>query len=135
MDSTITITLGQLFTILFALLGIALFIILFIMLSKVNETLKQIQTVMIKNEKNIDESLERIPKILHNVEEITDVVNEEVQQVKGIMKNVEETIEYTTSAAQEIGEDILEPIRDIIQLVSLVTELLPGKKKKRWFKK
>ncbi|SNR96620.1 protein of unknown function [Anaerovirgula multivorans] len=135
MDSTITISLGQLFTILFALLGIALFVILVTMLLKVNETLKQIRLMIAKNEKHIDETMERIPKVLHNVEEITGVVNEEIKHVQGVVKNIEETVEYTASAAQGISEDILEPIRDIFQILSLITELLPNKKKKTWFKK
>ncbi|SDK06671.1 hypothetical protein [Natronincola ferrireducens] len=135
MDSTITFTLGQLFTILFALLGMALFVIVFILLSKVNETLKQIKELLTKNEENIDETLERIPKVLQNVEEITDVVNEEIKHVQGVVKNIEETVEYTASAAQGINEDILEPIRDIFQIVALIGELLPSKKKKGWFNK
>ncbi|AKL94169.1 hypothetical protein CACET_c06590 [Clostridium aceticum] len=135
MDSTITITLGQLFNFLFALLGIALLIILFILLYKIYETLKQVKEILTQNEENIDETLERIPKVLHNIEEISGVVNEEVKNFQGVVRNIEETVEYTASAAQGINEDILEPIRDIFQILSLIGEVFPRKKKKSWFKK
>ncbi|SET65877.1 hypothetical protein SAMN05660297_03060 [Natronincola peptidivorans] len=134
MDSTITITLGQLFTILFALLGIALFVVIFVLLHKLNESIKQIKQIITKNEKNIDETMERIPKVLHNVEEISGIVNEEIKHVQGVVKNIEDTVGYTASAAQGINEDILEPIRELFQVVSLVREMFPSKKK-NWFKK
>ena len=45
------------------------------------------------------------------------------------------SIEYTASAAQGINEEILEPIRDLFHIVSFIGDLLPIRRKKRWFKK
>lgn len=134
-STAITITLGQLFTFLLGLLGIAFIAILCILLLKVNEALNQIKIIITKNEKNIDETMERVPKVLQNVEEISGVVNEEVKNLQGVVKNIEETVEYTAAAAQGINEDVLEPVRELFQIISLIAGMLPSKKKKSWFKK
>ncbi|MCC5910387.1 MAG: hypothetical protein JJT76_08120 [Clostridiaceae bacterium] len=135
MDSTITITFGQLFSILLGILGIAVFVAILMLLHKVNETLKNVREILSKNEKHIDESLERLPRVLQNAEEISGVVNEELKHVQGVVRNIEETVEYTASAAQGINEDILEPVRDVFQILAMITEMFPSKKKKSFFGK
>lgn len=134
-SATITITLGQLFAFLLGILGIVLFVVICILLLKVKEILDQINKIIVKNEKNIDESIESLPKVLNNVEQISGVVNEEIKHLQGVVKNIEETVGYTAATAQGISEDILEPIGDLFQIISLITGILPIKKKKSWFKK
>ncbi len=135
MDSTITLTMGQLFSFLFALLGIGLFAVLFIMLSRVNNILKELRELVLKNEKHIDETMESLPKLVKNIENITGVANEEIKNVQSVVKNVGNTVEYTASAVQELNEDMIEPIRDIFNALSLITGLFPKKKKKIWIKR
>ena len=132
MNSTvITISLEQLFFFVLGMISIGILVLLAILLFKIKDILDQMKNIIIKNEKHIDQTIETIPKVLQNIEEISDVVSEETKNLQGVVKNIEQTVEYT----QEIGQDILEPIGELFQVLSLVTSVLPKKKKKTWFNK
>ncbi len=135
MNSTITITLGQLITFIFALLGIGLFAILFLLLARVNNVLKQIQDLVSKNQENIDKTMNSLPKVIHNVEGITEVANKEMDHVQGVVKNIDEVIQHTTATIYGINDEILEPARNFLNGLSVITDMLPGKRKKGFFRK
>ena len=135
MNSTITITLGQLITFIFALLGIGLFAILFLLLARVNNVLKQIQDLVSKNQENIDKTMNSLPKVIHNVEGITEVANKEMDHVQGVVKNIDEVVQHTTATIYGINDEILEPARNFLNGLSVITDMLPGKRKKGFFRK
>lgn len=128
MDTQITI--GQLITVLFAIAGGGLIVVLFKVLMKLNQILNNIHVLMQRNEGNFDQILNSMPKILNHTEEITKSVNEEMQQVSQTMKAIGETVEYTASAAQVINEDIILPARDLIKILALVKNIISKDKKK-----
>ena len=130
-STVITISLEQLFFFVLGMISIGILVLLAILLFKIKDILDQMKNIIIKNEKHIDQTIETIPKVLQNIEEISDVVSEETKNLQGVVKNIEQTVEYT----QEIGQDILEPIGELFQVLSLVTSVLPKKKKKTWFNK
>lgn len=131
MDAQITI--GQLITILLAIAGGGVLIMLFKTLMNINEIFNNINRMLQRNEGNIDDMLNSLPKILNNTEEITNSVNEEMQHVSGAIKAIEETVEYTASAAQVVTEDIVLPAKDLLEILALVKSIFVKDKKKGWF--
>ncbi len=152
---TFTFTLETLFGVL-ALAGIAVLVALFMALLKGYEILKQVKTVLIKNEGNINQSIESLSGIVHNidgitasvneemehiggvlknVEEITEGVNQEVKQIKGTIRSIEETVEYAAATAQSLTEDFVLPIGDLLSLLSVIKGLFVKEKKKGLFRK
>ena len=141
---------------IFVLVGVAVAVLLVMTLLKVYEILKQVKTILLKNESNINQSLDSLPKVINNVdeitkglngemkhiggtirniEEITDGVNEEIKHLKGAVRNIEETVEYAAATAQSITEDVVLPIADILNLLSILKGVFVKEKKKGFFSK
>ncbi|RQD69690.1 MAG: methyl-accepting chemotaxis protein [Tindallia sp. MSAO_Bac2] len=129
-----TITVGELLVALLALLGVGALLYLLMALVKINDALKNIQAVVYKNEKHIDESLERIPRVLENVEGITSHVNQSMEHVQTTVENVTEMTDYVTDVVHGINEEVVEPVKDLFKILLMLQSLFPGnKKKKKWF--
>jgi len=133
MDAQITI--GQLITVIFAIAGGGVLIVLFKTLININQIFNNINRILQRNESNINSALNSLPNILNNTEEITQSVNEEMKHVSGAIKAVEETIGYTASAAQVISEDIILPAKDLLEILALFKNIFTKDKKKGWFEK
>ncbi|KAB3530491.1 hypothetical protein F8154_13765 [Alkaliphilus pronyensis] len=114
-----------------ALIGFGITIVI---LLKLNDIIKQIKDMLAKNEKNINESLDSMPKILKNVDEITYKANEEMKHFQGAAKNIEETVGYAAATAQILSRDILEPIGDVLSLLGVLKGIFIKEKKKGLFK-
>lgn len=119
---------------IFALVSLGALVLVIIGLLRVNETLNILKGILHRNESNIDESLKSMPKILNNVEEITKEINGEMKSIKEAFRNIDETTEYTASAMQIVSEDILEPIKDVLDIISVVKDVVGRPKKKGIFK-
>jgi len=133
MDAQITI--GQLITVIFAIAGGGVLIVLFKTLININQIFNNVNRILQRNESNINSALNSLPNILNNTEEITQSVNEEMKHVSGAIKAVEETIGYTASAAQVISEDIILPAKDLLEILALFKNIFTKDKKKGWFEK
>ncbi|SCY65458.1 hypothetical protein [Alkaliphilus peptidifermentans] len=128
------IDMGILVAIILTPLAIILFGLILMVILKLNDVLKQVKDQLSRNEKNIDDSLRSLPKVLHNLEEITYMANEEMKHVHGAIKNIEETVGYAAATAQMVSEDIVEPIGDVLQLLSILRGIFVKEKKKGLFK-
>ena len=128
-----TITVGQLLILLMSILGVGVLGYLLILLMKANESLKNIQQVISKNEKHIDESLERIPRVLEHVQGITKNVDQSMVHVQSTIENVSDVSEYVTDMVEGINEDVVEPLKEIFKLLLMFKSLFGGSKKKKWF--
>ncbi|GAB6086636.1 hypothetical protein [Alkaliphilus crotonatoxidans] len=131
----ISITLGQLLIGFLMIAGIVLVVALINVVLKLNEILKQVNHIVVKNEANINASIDTIPKILHNAEEITDSFNEQMKHVSGTVKSIEETVEYAASTAQVLTEDVVLPISELFQIFSFLKGIFIKEKKKGLFRK
>ncbi len=128
-----TITVGELLIILMSILGVGVLAYLVVLLIKVNETLKSIQGIVHRNEKHLDETLERIPQVLENVEGITDHVNKSMVHVQSTVENVNDMSNYVTDMVEGVNEEVVEPLKDLFKILLMVKSLFGGTKKKRWF--
>lgn len=128
-----TITVGELLVVLMSILGVGVLAYLVILLIKVNETLKNIQGIVHRNEKHLDETLERIPRVLENVEGITDNVNKSMVHVQSTIENVSDVSDYVTDMVEGINEEVVEPIKEVFKILLMIKSIFGGSKKKKWF--
>lgn len=70
------ISLQNLFTGIIFLLGIAVLVLAFIVLIKLNKTINSILEILEKNKKNIDDTCSKLPIVSKNMIEITDNIKD-----------------------------------------------------------
>jgi predicted PurR-regulated permease PerM len=128
-----TITVGELLVVLLSLLGVGVLAYLIVLLMKVNESLKSIQQIVNKNEKHLNETLERIPRVLENVEGITGNVDKSMVHVQTTIENVSEVTDYATDMVKGINEEVVVPLKEVFKLLLMIKSLFGGSKKKKWF--
>lgn len=128
-----TITVGELLVVLMSILGVGVLAYLVMLLMKVNETLKSVQQIVTKNEKHLDETLERIPRVLENVEGITGHVNQSMVHVQSTIENVSDVTDYVTDMVEGINEEVIEPLKEAFKLLLMIKSIFGGSKKKKWF--
>ena len=80
-----------------------------------------------------DETLERIPRVLENVQGITDNVNKSMIHVQSTIENVSDVTDYVTDMVEGINEEVVEPLKDLFKLLLMIKSLFGGSKKKKWF--
>lgn len=128
-----TITVGELLVVLMSILGVGVLAYLVMLLVKVNDTLKNIQGIVSRNEKHLDETLERIPRVLENVEGITDNVNKSMVHVQSTIENVSDVSDYVTDMVEGINEEVVEPLKEVFKILLMIKSIFGGSKKKKWF--
>ncbi|MDW7670902.1 MAG: DUF948 domain-containing protein [Bacillota bacterium] len=128
-----TITVGELLVVLLSILGVGVLAYLIVLLMKVNESLKSIQQIVNKNEKHLNETLERIPRVLENVEGITGNVDKSMVHVQTTIENVSEVTDYATDMVKGINEEVVIPLKEVFKLLLMIKSLFGGSKKKKWF--
>lgn len=131
----VTVNLSVLFGVIFGILGSVVCIALVSAIIKLNENLKQVKSILEKNDKNITEALETLPKVLHNLGEITGGVNQEMKHIQSTIQNIGETVELTATAAHTVNEDIINPISDLFAILNFLRGIFPKEKKKSWLGK
>ena len=128
-----TITVGELLVVLMSLLGVGLLVYLLLLVIRLNDTLKNIQQVVSKNEKHLDETLERIPRVLEHVEGITKNVEHSMVHVQSTIENVSDVTSYVTDMVEGINEEVVEPLKEAFKLLLMIKSFFGGSKKKKWF--
>ena len=126
----IQITIGQLINILLIVAGGGVLVVLLKTLMNVNNVVNDIGRIIQRNEENIDDILDSVPRILDNTEKITESVHEEMEHVSQAIKAIEETVEYTASAAQVVAEDVALPMKDVLAVLKTIKDIFTKDKKK-----
>jgi len=128
-----TITVGELLIVLMSIMGVGVLAYLLMLLIRMNDTLKSIQQIVSKNEKHLDESLERIPRVLEHVEGITKHVDQSMVHVQSAIENVSDVTDYVTDMVEGINEEVVEPLKETFKLLLMIKSFFSGSKKKKWF--
>lgn len=115
-----------------ASIGAVALVLLAKLLFKLHSIVSRIEGLLINNEKNIDDSVEQIPKILKNIEEITNTTNEELKNVQEKIHEVESKLTDVAATAQNVADNFVMPAREILGLVSIARKFFKKKKKKLW---
>lgn len=123
-------TVGQVIVFLAIILGGAIGVYLVIILYRLSESIKKINTILDTNRENIDNTLNSIPGIALNVNEITGSIRKKTSLLDGIFGDKEDD----DSKADFSGlESILSSITSVLGLFSEIKDFF-GTKKRKIFK-
>jgi predicted PurR-regulated permease PerM len=128
MDTKFTI--GQVIIILSMILGAVVLGYLILILSRVAVTIRNINNILEANKDNIDNTMNSIPGIVENVNEITGSVRKKTDMLDGLFGEKEEAE----------GSSIISNLETVISSAATVFEIFNeiktffGNKKKRIFK-
>jgi len=112
MDATIRLSDLGLIILWLAILVLIFYVVM--TLKRVLETLKEVQKIINDNRENIDKTLQELPSISKNIEELTSEFSKDIKSVKGTIDNFKQKSELAS---------ILEGSGDVI---SGVTSILHG---------
>lgn len=119
----VTISLGDLgLMILWAAL-LVLIIYIILVLKKFNATMKEIQEVIGSNKENIEKTLNEIPSIAKNLDEITGEVSHDVKAVRGTIDSITEKSEIAATSLTNTG-DLINGISSAIQVGFFLKNLI-----------
>ncbi len=108
------------------LLWIALLVLigyLTLVLKKFYETLKDVREIITANKENIEKTLDEMPSIAKNIDEITGEVSHDVKSVRGTIDSITEKSEAAASSLNETG-DIITGIAALIQVVMFIKNFI-----------
>lgn len=114
---TIQFTLQELFNFLAYVVGISVGIFLLIILWNINKILGTLRTIIVSNQKEIEDTITTLPGIFENTEQITSNVKETtdrlkvsvpaiVEDVEGVSKVTREKIEFAGVVIENVGSGI-----------------------------
>lgn len=123
-------TVGQVIVALAIVLGSAIGVYLVIILYRVSESLKRINGILDTNKQNIDNTLNSIPGIVENVNEITGSIRKKTTLLDELFNGKEEA-----DSGSALGgiENLISSITGLISLVSEIKGFF-GEKKRKIFK-
>ena len=126
----LTIDLQSILMLVLIVLVIAVVLFVF----KLVQTMKGINTIIETNEKNINDTLNSIPIITKNIEEVTSGINDEMENITGSIENVSSTIDTTTDLVDTLNQEVLQPLLELGAVLMMIKDFIPKKKKKGLFK-
>ncbi|RKD26631.1 protein of unknown function [Caminicella sporogenes DSM 14501] len=130
--SQITINLTDLGLIILWGALVTLIIYLILVLRKFYFTMKEIQEIISVNKENIEMTLNEMPSIAKNLDEITGEVSHDVQMVRGTIDAIAQKSEVAAASLEDTG-DLITGIAAIIQVglfIKNIYEKISPKKKR-----
>lgn len=120
-------TVGQVIVALSILLGAAVVGYLIIILSRVAATVRNINSILETNKDNIDNTLNSIPGIVANVNEITGVVRRKTELLDGLFGEREDT---EGSSILSSLESAISSFTSIVEIFNEIRGFFNNKKRK-----
>lgn len=113
--SDITINLVDLGIILLWGALLILIIYLTLVLKRAYETIKEVQEILSTNKENIEKTLNEMPSIAKNIDEITGEVSHDVKMVRGTIDAIAQKSEAAAASLEDTG-NLITGIAAIIQV-------------------
>jgi len=113
------ISLGDLGLFILFIIAVTAGIFLIIVLVQLMGLLKKVRFIVDKNEQNLDQSLNTLPKVMDNVNEATEIIKNGLYKTEGTIDALTETFFTSASAVETKTEAIL-------SYVAIVSEVAKG---------
>lgn len=117
------------------LLGAALFVLIIyaiLFLKNLNDTIKEVKSIVAQNRDSIDQVLDQAPSIATHIESMSADLSRDVKAVQGTIDQIVGTTEAAAGALAE-NTDVWTAILGVIQVVYVFKEFINGfTRKKRW---
>lgn len=124
------VSIGQILIILLILIGVFVGAYLVILLHRVAETIKKVNSILDSNKENIDNTMKSIPGICENVNEITDSVKRKVDLLDGIFGRNSEAAATSDPSAISGLESLISSLSALIEIFKEVRNFFGSKKRK-----
>lgn len=127
MNAQLHFTLGQVIVTLSILLGTAIVIYLIIILSRLASMIKAVNNLLEVNKDNIDNTMNALPGIVENVNEITGSVKRKTDMLDSLFG---ENDEVSDSSILSSLETIISSITSVIEIFNEIRSFFSTKKRK-----
>jgi uncharacterized protein YoxC len=127
MNAQLHFTLGQVIITLAILLGAAIGVYLIIILSRVASNLRNINSILETNKENIDNTMNSLPGIVANVNEITGSVKRKTEMLDGLFGEKDDAESSSTLSSIET---IISSITSVVEIFNELRGFFSSKKRK-----
>ena len=124
------ISTGQIIITLLILVGVSIGAYLVILLHRIAETIKKVNSILDYNKDNINNTMKSIPGICENVNEITGSVKRKTELIDGIFGENSEAAATSSSSAILGLESVISSLSALIEIFNEVRSFFGSKKKK-----
>lgn len=127
MDGQIAIKDLLFFTIFCLVIVAGIFLV--ILIYKLTQFIKRATYMLETNSENIQKTLELLPQTTQNVNDIAIAVKTNIEKVENAVGGVEEAVAETVAAVSESTENVMNFIKIITEIISIVLGSFSSKKK------
>lgn len=120
-------TVGQVIVALSIILGAAVVVYIIIILSRLSATVRNINNLLEANKENIDNTMNSLPGIVANVNEITGSVRRKTEMLDGLFGEKEDT---ENSSIMSSLESVLSSITSVLEIFTEIKGFFSSKKRK-----
>ena len=120
-------TVGQVIVSLSIILGAAVVVYIIIILSRLAATVRNINSILETNKENIDNTMNSLPGIVANVNEITGSVRRKTEMLDGIFGEKDDT---ENSSLISSLESVLSSITSVLEIFNEIKGFFSSKKRK-----
>ena len=124
----IMIPLSELVTIILFLLGATALIFIILVLSKLLNVLKNVNSIVEGNKENIDKTIEKLPGITDNALEITDMLKNNMSDIQGVFESIGKISDTVKKGVDTINNDIILKAKSIVDIIDAVKKMFDKKK-------
>ncbi|NLX76233.1 MAG: hypothetical protein GXZ01_02480 [Clostridiaceae bacterium] len=126
-----TITWGDLFKVVLFVLATGVLFYLLLATANLVGILKNLNRILEKNRKNIDDTLEKLPEITDNVAAVSDILKDEMESIQKVVNNVGKISESAKDAAELLRKDVLVKAKGILDIIDWIKKLFEKDQKKK----
>ena len=119
---------GELITIVLFLLGAALLFYLILAVSNLVRILRNVNRMIDGNKDNINQTIEKLPKIATNAEKITDSLKNNMEAIDKVVQDVGKISTSVKKGVETVQKDILTKAKIFVDIVDAIKKFFEKKK-------
>jgi len=120
---------GELITIVLFLLGAALLFYLILAIANLVRILKNVNRIIDKNKDNINQTIEKLPKIASNAEKITETVKNNMEAIDKVVQDVGKISSSVKKGVETFQKDILNKAKIFLDIINAIKAFFEKRKK------
>lgn len=120
---------GELITIVLFLLGAALIFYLILAVANLVRILKNVNRIVDRNKDNINQTIEKLPKIASNAEKITESIKNNMEGIDKVVQDVSKISASVKKGVETVQKDILSKAKVLLDIVAAIKGFFEKKKK------
>lgn len=119
---------GELIAIVLFLLGAALLFYLILAAANLVRMLRNVNRIIDGNKNNINQTIEKLPKIVGNTEKITETIKNNAEAIDQVVKDVGKISTSVKKGVETVQKDILTKAKIIVDIIDTIRKFFEKKK-------